>query len=69
MQVHIIAQARAESVLDPEIKLGYPVSTNRVELGLTIAEYFKMKHGPHGRGPGRFYPLHMTAPGHWKKAA
>ena len=67
MQDKIIAQSRAESVLDREIPLGFPVAANRIELGMTTAEYFRRKHGPHGPGPGRFFPLHMTAPIYFKK--
>ena len=55
------------SVLDRDVPLGYPVAINRIDFGMTLAEYFKRKHGPEGPGPGRFYPLHITAPVFFKK--
>ena len=46
------------SVLDRSIPLGYPSTPAHIESGMSAGYYYKLKHGPRGSGPGRFYPLH-----------
>ena len=63
----MLRQCRNESILDHEIPVGLPAVFGKVEIGRTIAEYFKWKHGDSGPGPGKYYGLHMTAPSFFKK--
>lgn len=57
-----VRRMRAESVLDPYTPLGYPPEA-RPEFGMSVRSYFQWKHGPHGPGPGRFWPLHIMPRG------
>ncbi len=67
MQAAFLAEGRAQSVLDPQIRLGVPPWPPKPEIGETVAAYYAKKHGPRGPGRGRFWPLHVvqTAP-HWQ---
>jgi hypothetical protein len=60
MQRDVIAQARAESCLDPTVPLGVSPPA-RPEYGARVSDYYKWKHGPNGPGYGKYFPLHIVA--------
>jgi hypothetical protein len=51
--------ARHDSYLDSRMPLGMP-RAGRVELGESVAQYYKRKHATQGHG--KYYGLHLIAP-------
>jgi hypothetical protein len=57
-----IEQARTDSVLDPNVPLGY-LPAARPELQPSVVAYYKRKHSDPNFQRGRFFGLHRTSIG------